>query len=317
MTPKLESYSAEELKELPYSTLLRLRSDAYKRHVASMTVPDELVGWARKMALRYGPKVQIWQNELPWLEALMVARYGEEPSSWPTAFSPDDVDRALAWMRNKKVGTMKGRAPAGLQYLDLEGGFARVKALIGLVLIFVGAHVAQLLASLAVVLVAGAGFASGVLHPLEATVLVGTALSNFWENELIDHLFRARSYTAPTDIYFALYTAAPGETGGGTEVSGGSYARVQVATGFANFEGTGGETTATDSAGTGGGTQNRNAITFPAPTANWGVASHFAGLSASSVGDFFFYGALTTPKTINNGDPAPSFAAGDFDFSLA
>jgi len=28
-------------------------------------------------------------------------------------------------------------------------------------------------------------------------------------------------------------------------------------------------------------------------------------------------GALTTPKTVNNGHPAPSFAAGALDFALA
>lgn len=313
---KLEHFTPDEQKELPYAELLTLRADAYRRHVAAMAVPAELVTWAKRMAQRYGPQVRVWQNTLPWLEALMVARYGEEPSSWPADFSLDDVDRALAWMRGRRVGTMKGRTPGGIEYLDLEdGGFARVRALWATVLIFLGAYAVPLLAGALGFIVCAVVGAWDLAAPVP--IIIGTALSNFWENELIDHLFRARSYTAPTDIYFALYTAAPGETGGGTEVSGGSYARVQVACGFANFEGTGGETTNADSAGTGGATQNRNAITFPAPSANWGVASHFAGLDASTSGNFYFYGALAAAKTINNGDPAPSFAAGDFDFSLA
>lgn len=318
MTPKLESYTADEQKELPYSTLLRLRADAYRRHVAKMTIPDDLQAWASRMAMRYGPKVRIWENELPWLEALMVARYGEEPSLWPPEFTQDDVDRALAWMKNKKVGKAKRQTPHGIEYLDLEGGFAQLKALIAMVLIYVGAHVAQLLATLGVLVAAGVGLATGLLDPIEAsiTVGVGTALSNFWENELIDHLWRGRSFTAPTTHYFALFTAAPGEAGGGTEVSGGSYARVAVSSAVAEFEGTGGETSATDSAGTGGATQNRNAITFPAPTANWGIASHFGSFDASSSGNLEVYGALNASKTINNGDPAPSFGVGDFDFAI-
>jgi hypothetical protein len=92
---------------------------------------------------------------------------------------------------------------------------------------------------------------------------------------------------------------------------------VQVSAAFGSFEGTGGETTATDSAGTGGATQNIGAITFPAPTANWGVASHMGSFDAASSGNLLYYGALTTPKTINNGDAAPNYPAGAFDFSLA
>lgn len=143
------------------------------------------------------------------------------------------------------------------------------------------------------------------------------ALSDFWENEILDHLFRARAYTAPTNLHVALFTAAPADAGGGTEVTGGSYARVQVASGFANWLGTGGETTDVDSAGTGGATENRNAITFPAPTANWGQVTHFGIFDAATSGNLLLHGALTTPKTINDSDPAPSFAAGDLDITLA
>jgi hypothetical protein len=143
------------------------------------------------------------------------------------------------------------------------------------------------------------------------------ALTNYLENELIDHLFRGRSFTAPAAMHVGLFTAAPDDTGGGTEVSGGSYARVSYAPGTGNWEGTGGETTAVDSAGTGGGTQNINAVTFPTPTANWGTITHFGVFDAASGGNLLFYGALTTSKTVNNGDPAPSFAAGALDFALA
>ena len=70
----------------------------------------------------------------------------------------------------------------------------------------------------------------------------------------------------------------------------------------------GGSTTA--SSGTGGTTSNNAAVTFPAPTANWGSVSYFGIYDASTAGNLLFCAALTTAKTINNGDAAPSFAIG-------
>ena len=53
--------------------------------------------------------------------------------------------------------------------------------------------------------------------------------SNYLENKLIDHVMRGVAFTTPgVNIFVALYTAAPGEAGGGTEVIGGAYARKQV-----------------------------------------------------------------------------------------
>src|SRR5512139_268183 len=146
------------------------------------------------------------------------------------------------------------------------------------------------------------------------------ALCNFWENELIDHLFRARSYTAPTALWVALHTADPTETGAVAEVSttDTGYARVNLAPLFSNWEGTGGEVTAVDSAGTGAHTQNAVQITFPTPTGgtNWGTITHFSIHSAQTTGDAYIYGTVTPNKTVNQGDPAPYFAVGDLDFTL-
>jgi hypothetical protein len=125
------------------------------------------------------------------------------------------------------------------------------------------------------------------------------------ENRLIDHFFRARQNTAPATVRVELYTAAPGEAGGGTKVTGGSYALVGVTTSDTAFLATQGGTPAAASSGTGGATSNAAAVTFPTPTANWGVVTHVSIDDASSVA--LLYGALTNAKTINNGDPAPSF----------
>lgn len=144
-----------------------------------------------------------------------------------------------------------------------------------------------------------------------------SAMSDYLENKLIDHCFRARSFTAPAVLAVALFTAAPSDSGGGTEVTGGSYARASLNQSDSNWESTQGTTTAVASSGTGGATQNGAAITFPTPSANWGVVTHFGIFDATTSGNLLFWGALTASKTINNGDPAPSFAIGALDVTLA
>lgn len=134
--------------------------------------------------------------------------------------------------------------------------------------------------------------------------------SDYLENKFLDWLLRGQAFTAPTNVYVALFTAAPTDAGGGTEVSGGSYARVQVASALANWAGTQSAGSTTASSGTSGQTSNNGTITFPAPTASWGTVTHFGIFDASSGGNLLYWAALTTSKTVNNGDSAPSFAAG-------
>lgn len=144
------------------------------------------------------------------------------------------------------------------------------------------------------------------------------ALSDYLRNKLIDLTLRGQAFSAPTSTYVGLYTAAPTAAGGGTEVSGGAYARVEVAGDLASWAGTQGAGTTTASSGTTGATSNNATVTFPAPSgANWGVVTHFGVFDAASAGNLLFFGALTTSKTINDDDAAPSFAAGELDFSLA
>ena len=54
-------------------------------------------------------------------------------------------------------------------------------------------------------------------------------LTNYLESKLIDHFLGTTTYTKPSAVYVGLFTVTPGEAGGGTEVTGGSYAR-QAAT---------------------------------------------------------------------------------------
>lgn len=141
------------------------------------------------------------------------------------------------------------------------------------------------------------------------------ALSDYLENKIVDHVLRATAYTAPATTYVALLTAAPSDTGGGTEVSGTSYARVAVTSGTSAWNNTQGNTSGASS-GTDGTIENAATVSFPTPGAGgWGTASHFGVYDASTAGNLLFYAALGTSKTINEGD-AVSFAAGALSLQI-
>lgn len=131
-------------------------------------------------------------------------------------------------------------------------------------------------------------------------------MSDYLEGQIRAHIFRTATFTKPTGLTIHLYTAAPGETGGGTEVSGGSYASQSLNPLDANW---------TAASSTDGLTDNASQITFPTPTANWGVVTHVAIKDQSA--NYLLYGALTASKTVNNGDPAPNFPIGALDVTFA
>jgi hypothetical protein len=108
-------------------------------------------------------------------------------------------------------------------------------------------------------------------------------------------------------IYIALYTTAPTDAGGGTEVSGGAYARQQVDPSDSNWS-------APDN--TGGLTDNVNNITFPVATANWGTIVAVGIFDRASGGNLLLWGNLAANKTINSGDQF-IFPAGNLDITFA
>lgn len=151
---------------------------------------------------------------------------------------------------------------------------------------------------------------------LVASFASAGALTDFAENKINDAVLRAQSLGAPATFYVALYTTCPTDTGGGTEVTGGSYARVAVTSSLANWSGTQSTGSTTASSGTDGTSENNNTITFPSPTANWGVVNCFGLVDASTAGNLWIYSALTASKTVNNGDAAPSFPANALSFQI-
>lgn len=110
--------------------------------------------------------------------------------------------------------------------------------------------------------------------------------SDYLENKILEAVLKNTSYTSPTTVYMALFTAAPSDSGGGTELSGNNYARTAV----------------TFAAASGGSIASNADVTFPVPSANWGVVTHFGIFDASTTGNLLYWAALTASKTINSGD---------------
>lgn len=54
------------------------------------------------------------------------------------------------------------------------------------------------------------------------------ALTNYAETALLAALLGEQAFTSPTTVYLALFTTATDDAGGGTEVTGGSYARQPI-----------------------------------------------------------------------------------------
>jgi hypothetical protein len=128
------------------------------------------------------------------------------------------------------------------------------------------------------------------------------ALSDHAEKLLLDWLMTNGSATRPTAWYVALYTAAPSDSGGGTEVSGNGYSRQAV-----TF----------DAASTPGGTtSNSGAVTFTAAGGSWGTITHIGIHDASTSGNLLWHGSMTASKTIADGDTL-EFAIGNIDLTIA
>jgi len=128
------------------------------------------------------------------------------------------------------------------------------------------------------------------------------ALSDYAEKLLLDFLMTTGTATRPTNWYVALYTAAPSDSGGGTEVSGAGYARQSVAF---------------DAAATPGGTTSNSAdVSFTAAGGNYGTVTHLGIFDASSSGNLLWHGALTADKTVEDGDTI-TFTAGNIDLTMA
>jgi hypothetical protein len=118
-----------------------------------------------------------------------------------------------------------------------------------------------------------------------------TALSDFLENEMLEWAMTTNAVTRPTAWYVALFTAAPSDSGGGTELSTGGYARQS-----ATF------TVTANSA-------DNDAIIDFVSSGDWGNITHVGIFDAVTAGNLLWHGALTSARDPASGDTI-RFAAG-------
>jgi hypothetical protein len=129
-----------------------------------------------------------------------------------------------------------------------------------------------------------------------------SALSDYSEKLLLDWLMTTGSATRPTAWYVGLFTAAPSDSGGGTEVSGNGYSRQAVTFAAASSPG--------------GTTSNTGAVSFTASGGSWGTISHVGIFDNSTGGNLLWHGGITASKTIGDGDTL-EFAIGNIDLTVA
>lgn len=146
-----------------------------------------------------------------------------------------------------------------------------------------------------------------VVQWLKGLYLMG-ALTDFGEDKLL-RTIAGTAYSITTS-HIGLFTASPGESTGGTEVSGGSYAR-QPRSGI----GTGATNYVAPVAGEPSIMDNFAEILYPTATANWGTVAAAAVHDALTVGNIVMFGALTSSKVVNSGDTF-KFNAGALDLGL-
>lgn len=122
-------------------------------------------------------------------------------------------------------------------------------------------------------------------------------ISNAEAGQILSKVFGGVNFSAEATWYVGLRA-------GGTELSGGSYARVSVTNNTTNFP-----TVATNIM------VNGVAITFPQATGDWTTADEVALYVASSGGSPKYTGILDAPVTVLTGQTR-SFAAGDLKVKL-
>ena len=123
--------------------------------------------------------------------------------------------------------------------------------------------------------------------------------SDVLENIVLDIFLGAVPYTPPANVSVALYTTAPGDPGGGVEVSGGGYARVTLANNLTNWP-----------SAASGAKSNGVTITFPYATANWGTVAAFAVFDNQATPRLMYWGPLDESREVLMGD-TPYFGPGE------
>ena len=125
-----------------------------------------------------------------------------------------------------------------------------------------------------------------------------SSFSDYLENAVLNYVFRNTGTPTTATVYLALYTVAPTDAGGGTQVTGGGYARQAITFG----------------ASSGGAIANTSAVAFTASGAAYGDVLAVGVFDALTAGNLLAWDAITS-AVIGDGDTL-NFAIGDIDITL-
>ncbi len=123
--------------------------------------------------------------------------------------------------------------------------------------------------------------------------------SDYLEDAIQDHIHGGSAFTAPSGQYMALYSVAPTDAGGGTELTGNGYARQSITFG----------------ASSGGVASNTNTVTFTASGGDWSAAIAGAVFDAVSGGNMLEHNSITS-VTVTDGNSL-TYSAGDIDSTVS
>lgn len=120
------------------------------------------------------------------------------------------------------------------------------------------------------------------------------AASNYLENKVLDHTLKNTAYTQPSNLYLALFKNNSGNAAANLEAniitdevsSGIGYVRKAI----------------TFSGAASGQTSNSANVVFDTATSAWGTVTHYAIMDAVSTGNVLYWGAFTTPRTVDAGN---------------
>jgi hypothetical protein len=128
-------------------------------------------------------------------------------------------------------------------------------------------------------------------------------LTNYSIPKVLDAIFGASAIGTPATFYAALFTTAPTASSAGVEVTGGSYARVSITNNSTNFPNTSAQIKS-----------NGTAINWPVSTGAWGTVVAWGLYDASTAGNLWAYGSITS-QVLNSGDTM-YFSIGALDITF-
>jgi len=311
--------------------IVEARDKTFSKRMGKIAIPPMIKQWCARMDKRqhdkYGMPYMVYQDQpMTHDMALMCLRYGMAPEKWPAAMSPDDLVRALEWEKDSRYIPARVNYANKKYFSPIAGGnemtdVFEVKAITGFsrtglttttpwagtTAVTVGTQrVATTFNDtiFEVMEISGTGTTGGS-EPAWNTTLGAETTDNAGANQVI---WQAKKIgPLKSGKWFALYVAAPGETGGGTEVAlSFGYGRIPLHPSDSNW-------TAAAQVSGAGQTDNAVAIQYGTPSGgNWGTITDTGILDRLVNGVAQMYSPLDQAKTVNDADAAPSFPIGTF-----